>query len=467
MLDPPTSRQEGTDREQHPKGIESGCAYRRSTRTWYTSIHCEHDEPNGGDSVGKTLFSQKNLGDLIRNYPSTIQGEIDGWERNKVLAVSESDLIDYLVSKYTLDAPSLLPRDHWESVADEAMVDVSHDPMRTFLRDDGRAVVPGHRVSVRVPFDGDADLFEFQPTTHTFNPPQAVVSEHDRVLTFDVTVPHDTADGEAVGRKIDRQVSETESHLAWVRKDCEDWNQRLPGVAADCLNSRKSRLLKQADLLGQLGIPLKRRDDEGGAFAVPIARRTRPSVRLPATPSEAFQAEPTIAESDYNFILELISRLAVNIERNPVTFVRLPEEHIRNLILVSLNSHFDGGATGETFNANGKTDILIREGDENAFIAECKFWSGPKGLHRAINQLLNYATWRDTKTALILFCRNKDFGAVLESIAEHVPEHPSCKRMTRKVRETEFRYVFGQMNDANREVHLAVLAFNIPLANGA
>ena len=417
--------------------------------------------------MSDTLFIRARLADLIRDYPRTIQDEVEDWERNKVLAASESDLVDYLEDKYFLDAPMLLPRDHWESVADETQVDVSHDPMRVPFRDGRRILIPGHRVSVRVPFDGDADLFDFQPSTYNYNPPRATVSKQDSVLTFTVTVPQDTADGDTIRNEIDREVANTDSYLDSVRQDCTAWNDRLPNVAADCLNVRKSRLLQQGNLLRELGIPLRRRDDAERTFSVPVARRARPTARVPATPRVAFQAEPTIAEDDYDFILELISRLAVSIERNPVTFARLPEEHIRDHILVSLNSHFEGGATGETFNANGKTDILIREKGANAFIGECKFWSGPTALKRGIDQLLSYATWRDTKTALILFSRNRDFAGVLHSIAEHVPAHPNCKRETRRVRKTEFRYQFGQPSDPNRDVHLAVLAFNVPAPNGA
>ena len=416
--------------------------------------------------MSETLFNRASLGNLIGGYPGAIQDEVDGWDRNKVLAASESDLIDYLVAKYFLDTPTLRPREQWESVADEAAVDVSHDPMRVPFRDGRRVLIPGHRVSVRVPFDGDGDLFDFQPSTSTFNPPRATVSKRDSALTFTVTVPHDTADAERVREDIDREVANTDSYLAWVRQDCATWNAKLPGVAADCLKTRKSRLLQQADLLGQLGIPLKRRDETDDTFSVPVARRTRPNARIPATPRTAFQPEPTLAQEDYDFILELIYRLAITIERNPFTFARLPEEHIRDHILVSLNSHFEGGATGETFNAKGKTDILIREKGANAFIGECKFWSGRRALHRAIDQLLGYVTWRDTKTALVLFSRNRNFAAVLQNIAEYVPAHPNCKRETRRVGETEFRYLFGRKNDASRDVHLAVLAFDIPSPDG-
>ena len=40
----------------------------------------------------------------------------------------------------------------------------------------------------------------------------------------------------------------------------------------------------------------------------------------------------------------------------------------------------------------GQTDILLREGERNVFIVECKFWKGPKAFGETIDQLLSYAT---------------------------------------------------------------------------
>ena len=40
-----------------------------------------------------------------------------------------------------------------------------------------------------------------------------------------------------------------------------------------------------------------------------------------------------------------------------------------------LNGHYEGGASGETFNYEGKTDILIRVQGKNIFIAECEYWA--------------------------------------------------------------------------------------------
>lgn len=58
----------------------------------------------------------------------------------------------------------------------------------------------------------------------------------------------------------------------------------------------------------------------------------------------------------------------------------------------------------------GKSDILIRDGDRSVFVAECKIWRGSKSLSNAIDQLLGYATWRDTKTAILVFNRNKELS---------------------------------------------------------
>ena len=141
----------------------------------------------------------------------------------------------------------------------------------------------------------------------------------------------------------------------------------------------------------------------------------------------------------------------------------MEEEQIRDLILVDLNGHYEGAAAGETFNAQGKTDILIRADERNVFIAECKFWKGQKAFHAAVDQILGYLTWRDTKAALILFSKNVYFTDVLASIATAVPQHPNCKRELQKISDTHVRYLFRQKDDSARDLYLAVQAFNIPI----
>lgn len=51
--------------------------------------------------------------------------------------------------------------------------------------------------------------------------------------------------------------------------------------------------------------------------------------------------------------------------------------------------------------------------DLSLFIAECKWWSGPKSFDRAFEQLLGYSTWRDSRLALVFFVKERDFTAIV------------------------------------------------------
>jgi hypothetical protein len=99
---------------------------------------------------------------------------------------------------------------------------------------------------------------------------------------------------------------------------------------------------------------------------------------------------------------------------------------------------------------------------KNIFIAECKFWKGSQAFIATIDQLLSYASWRDTKTAIVLFNRNKDFSAVLAKIPDAAKAHPNFRRELPARSETQFRYILMHKNDPNRELVLTVMAFEVP-----
>jgi len=406
---------------------------------------------------GDLLFHEKDLRSLIRGYEVEIRREVEGWERNKILAASEPDLIAYLVEKYTFDPPRLL-RDqiHIESEG-EAKIDVSGRWDYAVRNQAGPYHIPGSYVTVAIPFEGDADLFEFQGSAYSLNPPRGRVVGSNILVSFqDVKL-----DPQRTRQEINGAANHIEEYLKWIKNDCDVWNARVQTVAEQCVRDRKRRLLEQADMVSALGLPMKRRPEAPISVSVPVVRKKRPIV-LPPTPKEAFKPEPALPDAEYDFILTVIDRLSQTIERSPSTFVQMGEEQIRDLILVSLNGHYEGDATGETFNAQGKTDILIRADGRNVFVAECKFWEGPKALHAAIDQMLGYLTWRDRKAALLIFSKNADFTNVLSGIASAVPKHPNFKRDLRKIGDTHVRYLFRQKDDPARDLYLAVQAFNVP-----
>ncbi|MFC0213896.1 hypothetical protein ACFFK0_15805 [Paenibacillus chartarius] len=206
---------------------------------------------------------------------------------------------------------------------------------------------------------------------------------------------------------------------------------------------------------------MKKRENAFLTYAAHDVRRKMP-VSQPASSAQPFKPEPSLGSDDYEHILEIINKTALMLERSPQTFRSMGEEQLRDQFLVPLNSHYEGQATGETFNFNGKTDILIKAQDRNIFVAECKIWRGQKSLSDALDQLLGYSTWRDTKTALIIFNRNKDLTNVLSKIPETVKNHPNYKRELKISGETKFRYVFRHRDDISRELTLTILVFEVP-----
>jgi hypothetical protein len=163
----------------------------------------------------------------------------------------------------------------------------------------------------------------------------------------------------------------------------------------------------------------------------------------------------------YQDILATIENMALTMERSPSFFQKATETNIRDFLLVTLNAIYQGAATGETFSIRGKTDIQIIHENKSIFIAELKFWDGPQSLTNATDQLLGYLAWRNTRTAVVLLSKYQDFTSVLNQIEPTLREHSCFKSVEPRRAETVFKFTFRQKHDADRQVFLTVLAFNL------
>ena len=316
-----------------------------------------------------------------------------------------------------------------------------------------------NEVIAHVPYSGDKAFFRMQPPHRQWETPAANIRSDCLEIVFE----GNATDGTEIRHLIEKFVSDVRSHLDQLVKIAEEHNSSLLQAVRTEVQARKKRILDRRDLVATIGLPLRHRDDSPQTYSVPSVRR-KPDVQMPTGGHKPFVPEPALAVSEYENILDVMRSMVRVMEASPQAFANMKEEDLRQHFLVQLNGQYQGGATGETFNYQGKTDILIREKDRNVFIAECKFWKGPESLNRTIDQTLGYLHWRDTKAAVVLFNRNKDFTNVLALIPPTAQTHPLCKRLVRQASETEWRFVFANKDDANREVHLAILAFDIPKA---
>lgn len=403
------------------------------------------------------LFCSEELHIFLEMRKQALTEEFESMEPNYVLNASEDDLCKYLVSKYTFDAIELHEDQIYVYDQREVNIDVSQDPMRAIFDRDRPFYLKGASVTIAVPFEGDSELFQYRPSTFTYSPPRGQITEHEIHLTYE-EVEHNA---EELKKNYTKDVSEIKQYIGWIKNDVESFNTTLESLVKQLITRRKKKLLDAQGVVGALGIPIKQRDNMPRTYAVPDIRR-RPEIARPKATTEAFKPEPALPMEEYENILKIVQSMVLVMERSPRAFANMREEDLRQHFLVQLNGHYEGQASGETFNYEGKTDILIRIDNKNVFIAECKFWGGEKELLKTIDQLFGYTSWRDTKTAILLFNQQKDFSAVLEKIPSVVKSHSCYKRELEKKEETIFRYVFHQPDDSNRELILTVMAFNVP-----
>jgi hypothetical protein len=402
------------------------------------------------------LFSNPDLRSVLENQTLKMYEEIDAVDADRILNTSTEDWCDYLEDKYRA-GPLALDEAGITTDQAETQLDVSGDLRRAVFDRNRPLYITGTKVSFYVPYSGDKGLLLWMPSSFRASFPRAAVHERELVYTY-MVAEHDA---EVVKREFERDLGLTRDFVGFVNNDVGPFNDRVRGFAKARVETRKAKLLKDQGMVAALGYPLKRATGVPTTYAVPVVRR---KVQQAPTPKGVtpFVPEPMLAQEEYEHVLEVVSNMVAVMERSPKAFAHMEEEHLRDHFLVQLNGQYEGQATGETFNDEGKTDILLRVDGKNIFIAECKFWGGPAKLTEAIDQLLSYTCWRDTKTAMLLFNRTKNFSAVLGKIPDTVKAHPNCKRQVDYTSETGFRFIFAHRDDANRELTLTVLVFEVP-----
>jgi hypothetical protein len=385
-----------------------------------------------------------------------VEDEIAGIDGNRLLNTNVDDLVTYIVEKFRADVP-VLDQANMSVDQHEAQRDVSDDPLRVAYYRSGGVYVNGTEVIVEVPFSGDPGMFKVRPRSFSTKPPSGEVRGHTLIFRYWTDSPQ----ADQLRSALDRWLADINQHLQWQQESFKEFNDSLATLARPGITRRREKLLANQNLVAGLGIPLKRRPGDITTYTAPeVNRKIAP--KMPSASIGQFTPEPILEEAEYQHILDVIEGMVRVMERSPRAFHDIDEEALRTHFLVQLNGHYEGQATGETFNYKGKTDILIRSGDRNIFIAECKFWNGPATLTETINQLLGYLSWRDSKAAILLFNRQKAFSKVVEAIPEVVKAHPNYQKDEGRRGETGYRYAFRHKDDAAKILHMTVMAFDIP-----
>ena len=400
-------------------------------------------------------------GDVFRTFQNLVNRtvrEIEALENNYVLKASPVELEQYYVSEATITPLTLATKERYIDKQEGTPVDVSDDFRRPRFGNE-RIIVKGTVLDIAIPFTGDPELWRIQPSSYSVSGyPELEI--RDSVVVFGCRFPDDSPEPERLKAEIERAIKSLNDAVATLARDVENHNREVSRKVREALNRKLTKAKATVDAVASLGIPIRQKAAPE-TFVFQTKRRESP-VSRPTVPKGKFTLEPTIDQREYEHILGILKSMSLVIERSPNTFASLDEEAIRTHFLIQLNGHYESSATGETFNFSGKTDILIRVGNRNVFIAECKFWHGPKSFSNAVDQLLRYLAWRDSKCAILVFNKRMDSSSVKRKIHEIMIARTEHRRTLAHDHEGAYRYVFVKPSDPGREIQITTMLFDVP-----
>lgn len=328
-----------------------------------------------------------------------------------LLSENEDILVETLLDEY-------LPKSiliNWDS---PTMDEIVEKPVEVYDQFDANRThqVPGSSTTITFPLTGTGDMLKYRARHFVLGPTLGVVAAGE--VRMEVAAPKLT--DELIKSRIKGLRDSLAQRVAWANEDLAAFRETAEKRLRNKHAARKDRILADRDLTASIGIPIRRT----GTQPPPVPAR-RKQVTLETRRQQAeFVPEPVLDEAVYGEVVQITMSWARSLERTGVA-TRLGEEDLRDLLLGTLNAYWEGAAGGELFNGAGKTDILIRHDDRNVFIAECKIWDGPQTVTDALNQLLRYLVWRDSKAALIMFIRRAKPAETITRMHTAIGQHPS------------------------------------------
>lgn len=405
----------------------------------------------------RKLFSSGPLSSFIEGKWSELAQLVDSMSDEDLLIKNLDELTDHLAIQYEIEPLNLL------RAADQIEAEPPRDEYVEFQyhhRRGNRAYPPGNYkvlvTRVRVQCSGCTELLFLSARKWTHTVPSAEVDGSWLTYEFDQHHP----DPNEIKTKLSAELNRVEEHIRYQAEELNAYNSGLRARIKNALHARQSRILEGQKLVNSLGFKLRKREDPS-TLEAPLVRRKLGTMR-PVNDQSTTVRNWTLDEATFLEIVSVMRHMSLALERSPSTFCTMGEEDIRMIFVVALNGIYEGAATGETFNGEGKTDILIRHEGKNVFVAECKFWRGEDSLLGAIDQILSYTTWRDTKAIILLFNRNKRFTDVIHKIIGTAERHAHHDSTLSNIDETTFRFRFKHPSDIQRIVDLVLLCFDVP-----
>lgn len=406
------------------------------------------------------LFPEVPLDKWLKEQRDALVGEIGALST----AVTDVELVEkfkkVLLEKYRVELPKL------NGVTSRDRVEEKDDVKQSLLPGGRKVPQPYKRITcaIYIPFEGDPEFFRRRAQQSQQIKPY--VSIGDGKIRVEIDVPLDSREGQNFNAHlIDVETLVRENiatNLRFMLPQITQYNDNLDGLISGKLETRLSQLRVLQIAEETAPFPLLERPNPPQLYQTP--KEPEPIVIHSANSVFGTPHYSELAQDVYDRIIDIMSSMSRIMEYSPIAFAHLDEEQIRMHFVLMLNGHFMGRVTAESF-ILGHTDILISEEGLAIFVAECKIWKGAVQLKKAIAQLLGYLTWRENKTALLIFVKKEEPSYVRDKVKATLDSHANLVGIVSETKEKHLRCRLTHPKDKSKSVLVTAMIFDVRVPN--
>lgn len=396
-------------------------------------------------------FSLEPFREFKTRWLNSLRSEVDKYDKDSFLRLDIDEFKTYLKNKYELIPLEIVLN---SEVISPPVITKEHFQDRFY----GSKETEVYNFTITYNYNGTGELFRVEP-----NPWQ--------MTGFDIDINSSKSEVSFKFKQYDRDSKKfldmkkscferAFANLENVNKNIIEINRSLDTITDELVNKTKIKYEEENNFFKAINVQVNK--DTESIFTPKIIEPIKIPQPVTETSSKKVNV-PILDKLIYNDILDVIFSAGKNMESKPSLYISKDEESLRDLFLFLLETRYKGvTATGETFNREGKTDILLKFADDssNVFVAECKIWHGVSEMNKAINQLFSYLTWRDSKVALILFVKEVNFTNILDKIKKEILTHELAVKFITERGDSSFSYEFHLPQDKEKKVLLEVIAFH-------
>lgn len=181
--------------------------------------------------------------------------EINALDNAEVLKASDAELEERFVAKATIRPLVLNADKYYQEGKSSVQIDVSNDRRRAIYSDE-HAEVPGTRLEIAIPFEGDPHLWRVRASTFSLGGyPEIDVHDDRIVLAFEF--PDDSPDPDGLKQEIDRQIASLSGAVANLQNDVEKHNSSAPNTVKTTIARKREKAKAASSAVDALGIPTK------------------------------------------------------------------------------------------------------------------------------------------------------------------------------------------------------------------